>query len=59
VPALLVPVAGPLWFAGKHWEEFSKPGKQLIFGVLLIVVAAGLLYGFGPHFVDRMAVGIK
>lgn len=59
VPTLGLPVIGPLWFAGTHWKDFSRPGKQLIFGVLLIVAAVGLLYGFGPHFVDRMAAGIK
>lgn len=55
VPTLALPIVGPIWFAGTHWSEFSKPGKQLIFGVLLFVAAIALLYGFGPHFVDRMA----
>jgi hypothetical protein len=59
IPTLLLPVLGPLWFAGRHWTDFARPGKQLLFGVLLLAAAAGLLYGAGPHFVDRMAAGIK
>ena len=59
LPTLLVPVLGPLWFARSHWAEFARPGKQLLFGVLLLLAAVGLLYGAGPHFVDRMAAGIK
>ena len=59
MPTLLLPVAGPLWFAGTHWAEFSRPGKQLLFGLILLAAAVGLLYGGGPHFVDRMAAGVK
>lgn len=59
VPTLVLPIVGPLWFSATHWKDFSRPGKQLIAGVLLIVVAVALLYGYGPHFVDRMAAGVK
>ena len=59
LPTLAVPVLGPLWFAVRHWGEFAKPGKQLIAGMLLIALAGALLYGAGPHFVDRMAAGVK
>jgi hypothetical protein len=59
LPAMLLPVIGPLWFAGRHWSDYARPGKQLLFGVLLLATAVGLLYGAGPHFVDRMAAGIK
>ncbi len=59
LPAMLLPVAGPLWFAARHWRDFSRPGKQLLFGVLLLALAVGLLYGAGPYFVDRMAAGLK
>lgn len=59
IPALLVPIFGPLWFAVRHWKEFSRPGTQLMVGVLLIGMALALLYGLGPHFVDRMAAGVK
>lgn len=58
-PTLLLPVVGPIWFAGTHWRDFSRPGKQLMIGVLLVAAAVGLLYGFGPHFVDRLAAGVK
>ena len=59
IPTLLLPVIGPLWFAGTHWAEFQRPGKQFIAGLLMIGLAVGLLYGAGPHFVDRMAAGVK
>lgn len=59
LPTLVVPFAGPIWFATTHWLEFSKAGKQLIFGLLLIGAAVALLYGAGPHFVDRIAAGVK
>ena len=59
LPTLVVPFACPIWFAATHWPDFSKAGKQLIFGLLLIAAAVGLLFGAGPHFVDRIAAGVK
>ena len=59
LPTLLLPVVGPLWFASRHWPELSRPGKQLLFGLILVAAAVALLYGAGPHFVDRMAAGVK
>ena len=59
LPALLIPIGGPIWFAVRHWQEFAKPGKQLIFGLVLLGAAITLLYGAGPHFVDRLAAGVK
>ena len=59
IPTLILPVAGPLWFSAMHWKDFSQPGKQMIFGLLLIGAALALLYGAGPHFVDRLAAGVK
>lgn len=59
VPVLLLPIAGPLWFSVRHWQEFSRPGKQLIIGLMLVAGALALLYGTGPYFVDRMATGVK
>jgi hypothetical protein len=59
VPTLLVPVIGPMWFAWRHWQDFSRPGKQLFAGVALILLAILVLYKGGPYIVDRMAAGIK
>lgn len=59
VPTLLLPIVGPIWFSVRRWKEFSRPGKQLIFGLLLVGAALALLYGAGPYFVDRMAAGVK
>jgi hypothetical protein len=55
LPTLAVPIAGPIWFAWRHWAEFSRPGKQLMIGVLLVAIALIALYVGGPHMVDRMA----
>lgn len=59
MPTLLLPVLGPLWFASTRWAEFARPGRQLLVGLILLAAAVGLLYGAGPHFVDRMAAGVK
>jgi len=59
LPSLLLPVLGPFWFAWKHQKEFSMAAKQLMIGAVLVVAAAVILYGGGPYFVDRMALGIK
>lgn len=60
VPALVVHAVALAWFVSTHWEGSAKPGKQLIVGVLLIALAGASLYGFGPHFVERiLAAGVK
>lgn len=59
IPVLALPIAGPLWFSVRHWKDFAQPGKQLLVGLLLIGTALALLYGAGPHFVDRLAAGVK
>ena len=59
VPTLLLPVAGPLWFAWRYWSDFSRPGKQILVGLLLLLLAFAVLYGFGPAIIDRLAAGNK
>lgn len=59
VPTLLLPIVGPLWFAGAHWKDFSRPAIQLLAGVVLVGIAATILYQGGPYFVDRMALGVR
>lgn len=59
VPALALPLVGPFWFALRHWKDFAQPGRQLLAGALLLAAALALLYGAGPHFVDRLAAGVK
>ena len=51
---ILLPVLGPIWFSLRHWSECAKVGKQLIAGTALLLLAAGLLYGGGPYFVERV-----
>lgn len=55
--ALLVPVAGPYYFCSRHGDLFMKTGRQIVAGLVLLVVALALLYGFGPHFAERIITG--
>lgn len=59
IPTLLLPVIGPIWLANLQRDHLGRPLVQLIVGVILLVVALGLLYLAGPYFVDRMALGVK
>lgn len=59
VPTVLLPIAGPLWFARRQSPEFNRPGLQLLLGVVLLVIAGALLLGLGPYFVERMMPGVK
>jgi len=59
LPTLLLPVLGPLWFAWKHQHDFSTAFRQLMVGVVLVALAAIVLYGGGPYFVERMAIAGK
>lgn len=59
VPTLLLPVVGPMWFAWRHWADFSRPGKQLFAGVVLVLIAVLVLYKGGPYIIERMATGVK
>ena len=56
LPTLLLPILGPIWFAWRHWHDFSRPGKQLIAGVALILIAVLILQQMGPFIVGRMAM---
>lgn len=59
LPTLLLPVLGPLWFAWRHWADFKRPGRQLFAGLVLILLALGILYQGGPLVIGRMAAGVK
>lgn len=54
IPALLLPVVGPLWFAFTHGPDFRRAVWQLIAGSVLLILAGALLLGLGPHFADQM-----
>ncbi len=59
-PALVIHAVGLVRFFMGHWEGNAKTGKQLGSGLLLMALAAGLLYGIGPFFAERLvAAGIK
>ena len=53
VLTLCLPLAGSLIFSLKHWTEFAKSARQLMIGLLLVAVASGALYAFGPYFAVR------
>lgn len=51
--AILIPIAGPIYFCYQHWHDCRKTGLQLIAGAVIVLVAGALLYGFGPWFAAR------
>lgn len=53
--SLLLPVAGPAWFAVSRGAEFRRPLWQLVGGLALVVLAGGLILGLGPHFAEQLA----
>jgi hypothetical protein len=57
--ALLIPVAGPFYFAMQHWQDCSLAGKQLLAGTALLAFAIVLLYGAGPLFAERILAGMR
>lgn len=59
IPAAAVHAMALLWFVSTHWESSAKPGRQLGIGILLVALAGATLYGFGPHFVERILAGVK
>lgn len=59
LPTVALPLVGPLYFAWSHRDEYSRPGKQLLAGIVLLGLAGALLWGGGPYLVDHMAGGIK
>ena len=59
-PAGVIHAIGLYRFFVSHWEGNAKTGKQLGAGLLLMVFAAGLLYGTGPFFAKRLvAAGVQ
>jgi hypothetical protein len=54
VPTLLVPIGGPMWFAWRHWPDFSRPGKQLFIGAAILLISLFVLYNGGPYIIARM-----
>lgn len=57
--AILIPLAGPMWFAIRHWQDCARAGRQLAIGAALLLFAVILLYGAGPIFAGRILAGMK
>ena len=53
LPAVLLPVAGPIYFCFRHRPDCAKTGKQLVAGSTLLLLALAGLYGIGPWFARR------
>ncbi len=54
LPVLLLPVIGPVWFALNRGPAFRRAAIQLIVGLLLVVIAGGLILGLGPRFAEKL-----
>ena len=54
LPVVVLPVVGPIWFGLKHGPDFRRPALQLIIGSILLIVAGGLLLGYGPYFAEKL-----
>lgn len=54
LPVVVLPVAGPLWFAWTKGDDFRQARYQLIGALALLGLAAALIMGFGPYFADRL-----
>ena len=59
IPAVTIHLIALGGFMKAHWDEQAKVGKQFAIGLLLVAIAAGLLYGFGPTFAERIIASIK
>lgn len=55
---LFLPVLGPFIFCYRHWHNSARTGWQIVSGTALVLLALALLYGFGPHFADRIVAGL-
>jgi hypothetical protein len=54
LPVVVLPVAGPLWFAWTKGDDFRQARYQLIGALVLLALATALILGFGPYFADRL-----
>lgn len=59
IPAGVLHLGALGLFLRAHWGDQKKTGQQLLAGLLLMAIAAGLLYGFGPGFAARIVEGLK
>ena len=59
IPAVVIHLIALGGFMKGHWDEQAKVGKQFAIGLVLVAIAAGLLYGFGPAFAERIMAGVK
>lgn len=54
LPVLVLPVAGPLWFACTQGDDFRTARWQLIGALVLLALATALILGLGPYFAERL-----
>ncbi len=54
LPVVVLPVAGPLWFAWTRGEDFRRARYQLIGAIVLLAMATALVLGLGPYFAERL-----
>lgn len=56
---VFLPVIGPIFFCRAFPEGLRKTRLQIFYGTLLLMGAAGLLYGAGPWFAQHMVDAAK
>lgn len=56
LPALAIHLVTVFVFLARNRREYAKPGKQMVIGLVLLVLAAASLYGVGPKFAERAVV---
>jgi hypothetical protein len=56
---IFVPILGPIFFCRAFPEGLRKTRLQILFGTLLLMGAAALLYGGGPWIAERLVDAAK
>ena len=54
LPVVLLPVAGPLWYAWREGDEFRRARWQLIAALVLLALAGAVILALGPYFAERL-----
>jgi len=56
---VFLPIFGPIFFCRAYPEGLRKTRLQIIFGTVLVMAAAAMLYGGGPWIAQQMVDAAK